>query len=87
MRLALADKPPNNESSPRHRTSLGFTRDLALAMELPFIPIAAVMIAGGLGYLIDKRLGTLPAFTLVLGLLGFAAGLREIIRRVKSGTK
>lgn len=87
MRLALADKPPKNEPSPQRRTSLGFTRDLALAMELPFIPIAAVMVAGGLGYLIDKRLGTLPAFTLILGLLGFAAGLREIIRRVKSGAR
>ncbi|HLB86170.1 MAG TPA: AtpZ/AtpI family protein [Terriglobales bacterium] len=56
-------------------------------MELPFIPVAAVVIAGGLGYLMDKRFGTLPVFSLILGFLGFAAGVREIIRRIKSDAK
>ncbi|MGA2482058.1 MAG: AtpZ/AtpI family protein [Candidatus Acidiferrales bacterium] len=58
-----------------------------MAMELPVILVAAVIIAGGLGYLLDKRFGTLPVFSLVLGLLGFAGGLREIIRRVRSAAK
>lgn len=62
-------------------------RELAMAMELPFIPIAAVLIGGGLGYVLDKKLGTAPLFVLLLGLLGFAAGLWEIIRRVKSNQK
>jgi ATP synthase protein I len=62
-------------------------RELAMAMELPFIPIAAVLIGGGLGYVLDKKLGTAPLFTLVTGLVGFAAGLWQIIRRVKSNPK
>ncbi len=57
-------------------------RELALAMELPFIPIGAVVIAGGLGYLIDSRAHTSPLFALLLGLLGFVAGIREVLRRV-----
>ena len=51
-------------------------------MELPFIPIVTVMIGGGAGYLLDRRLHTMPLFTLILGLVGFAAGIREILRRV-----
>ena len=51
-------------------------------MELPFIPIAAVLIAGGLGFLLDARLRTAPWFMLGLGLLGFLAGIREILRRL-----
>ena len=56
-------------------------------MELPFIPILAVVIAGGAGYLLDARLHTLPLFTLALGLLGFVAGIREVLRRVSKEEK
>ena len=57
-------------------------RELAMAMELPFIPIGAVVIAGGLGYLIDSRVHTSPLFALLFGLIGFAAGIREVLRRI-----
>jgi ATP synthase protein I len=56
-------------------------------MELPFIPVAAVIVGGGLGYLLDKKFGTPPLLSLLLGFIGFAAGLREVIRRVKSSTR
>lgn len=62
-------------------------RELALAMELPFIPIGAVVIGGGLGHFIDSRAHTSPLFTLLLGLLGFAAGIREVLRRVSKQDK
>jgi F0F1-type ATP synthase assembly protein I len=52
-------------------------------MELPFIPVAAVLLAGGLGYLLDARVHTSPLFTLILGFVGFLAGIREILRRLK----
>jgi len=58
-----------------------------MAMELPFIPLLAVVIAGGLGYLLDTRLHTSPLFTIVLGLLGFVAGIREILRRLSKEEK
>ena len=62
-------------------------REVALAMELPFIPIGAVLIAGGVGYLIDSRAHTSPLFALLLGLLGFGAGIREVLRRVSRQEK
>lgn len=56
-------------------------------MELPFIPVAAVLIGGGIGYWLDARLHTVPWFALGFGLLGFLAGIREILRRVSKEGK
>jgi len=72
-------------SSPSPAPSKGsgvFLRQLALAMELPFIMIGGVVIGGGIGYLIDRAAHTSPAFTLIGGLLGFGAGIWDIIRRL-----
>ena len=81
-------EPSNGSPSPeRPRPPLGFVRDLALAMELPFVLIACILVGGGLGYLLDKKLATTPLFVLLLGFLGFGAGIWEIIRRVKSVKK
>ena len=57
-------------------------RQLALALELPFIMIGSVVIGGGLGYLLDRSFHTSPALTLVGGFLGFGAGVWDIIRRL-----
>jgi len=53
-----------------------------MVMELPFVMIAGVMIGGGAGYLLDRWLHTSPALTLILGGLGFAGGIWEIIKRL-----
>jgi F0F1-type ATP synthase assembly protein I len=53
-----------------------------MAMELPIIFVAAVVIGGGLGYFIDHWLHTRFIFMFVFGGLGFFAGLREILRRL-----
>ncbi len=71
---------------PRKRPT-SFVRQLAMATELPFILVGGVLIAGGLGYLLDARLHTSPLFMIVLGLLGFAAGIREILRRLSQEEK
>jgi ATP synthase protein I len=68
---------------PPDKRRASFLRMLAMAMELPFIPVAAVVIGGVLGYLLDERLGTSPWLTLVFGALGFLAGIREVLRRLK----
>jgi len=60
----------------------GLLRQLALALELPFIMIGGVLIGGGLGYLADRAMRTAPAVTLIGGLLGFAAGMWDILRRL-----
>ena len=45
------------------------------------IPLAGVLVGGGLGYLIDQRAHTNHVFTILLGALGVAAGIAEMIRR------
>lgn len=62
-------------------------RQLAMAMELPFIMIGSVLIAGGAGYFLDRWLHTSPVFTLVLGLLGFAGGVWEILKTLSREEK
>ena len=49
-------------------------------MDLPFVLVGSVVIGAGLGYLLDKRFGTSPVLTLILGLLGFGGGMYEVIR-------
>jgi F0F1-type ATP synthase assembly protein I len=45
---------------------------------------AAIAAGAGLGYLADRVLGVFPVLTATFGVLGFAAGLRQIYR--ESGT-
>ncbi len=67
---------------PERKHPSAFLRQLALALELPFILVLGVVIGGGFGYWLDAHLGTKPLLVFLLGLLGFAAGVREVIRRI-----
>jgi F0F1-type ATP synthase assembly protein I len=69
-------------AEPSDKRRLTFLRTFALAMELPFILVGGVVIGGGLGYWLDKQFGTSPGLTFVLGIVGFAAGVREVLRRI-----
>ena len=53
-----------------------------MAMELPFVFVGAVLVGGGLGWLLDRWIGTKPYLMIILGGLGFYAGIRDILRRV-----
>jgi F0F1-type ATP synthase assembly protein I len=66
--------PPGNRG--------GFSRQAALAMELPFLLAGGALVGGFLGYLLDRYLHTKPYLMLVLGALGFAVGVRDLIRRL-----
>ena len=57
-------------------------QQFAMALELPIIIVAAIGIAGLAGYFLDQWLHTKPVFMIVLGALGFAAGIREVLRRL-----
>jgi ATP synthase protein I len=62
----------------------------AVAMELPFVLVSAVVVGGLFGYLLDRWLHTKPIFMLILGGLGFFAGVRDVLRRLpgsSDGTK
>jgi F0F1-type ATP synthase assembly protein I len=76
------DQPKDSESSPILNKTREVGNDSAIAMELPFTFAGAILLAGGSGYLLDRWLHTKPIFMLVLGLLGFIAGVREVIRRL-----
>jgi ATP synthase protein I len=79
----LDDNPNKTDSAPSSaQKGKGSNTQFAMAMELPFVFVAAVVIGGGLGYLIDHWLHTKFIFMFVFGGLGFFAGLREILRRL-----
>jgi F0F1-type ATP synthase assembly protein I len=59
-----------------------YSSQAALAMELPFTIVGAVLVGGALGYFLDHWLHTKVIFTLILGVLGFAGGLKEVLRRL-----
>lgn len=55
----------------------GFARGFRLSSEL----VAGVLVGTGIGWLIDKGLGTLPWGMFVFALLGFAAGVWNVMRQ------
>jgi F0F1-type ATP synthase assembly protein I len=58
-------------------------RQSALAMELPFTIVAAIVFPGFLGYWADKWLHTSPWLMIVAGALGFLSSLIDIARRYR----
>ncbi|HXX16309.1 MAG TPA: AtpZ/AtpI family protein [Candidatus Eremiobacteraceae bacterium] len=70
---------PKPESPGQH--AAGFSRQFAMAMELPFILVASIGVGGVIGYFMDNWLHTKPYLMLLFGLLGFVAGLRDMLRR------
>jgi F0F1-type ATP synthase assembly protein I len=58
-----------------------------MVMELPLVLVFSVLIGGGGGFLIDRWLHSSPAATLLGGLLGFAGGMWQIVRRLASNER
>jgi F0F1-type ATP synthase assembly protein I len=55
-------------------------RQLAIALDLPFFLMGAIVGGGFIGYLLDEWLHTTPWLMLVMGLLGFVAGMRGVLQ-------
>jgi F0F1-type ATP synthase assembly protein I len=83
--VATEDQGSTPSPSPRKRPAEG-ARQLSDILELPFQLVAMIAIAGGAGYLLDKRLHTSPVFALILGFLGFAGGIIQLVRRLSKDT-
>ena len=62
------------------RNAADWVRQLALALDLPFLLAGAVVAGGLVGYLLDAYLHTSPWLMLVCGALGFVAGLRAVLQ-------
>ena len=81
--MNLDDTPNRGEpKSQEVAKAKKYSSQAALAMELPFTIVGAVLLGGALGYFLDHWLHTKLIFTLVLGALGFAGGLKEVLRRL-----
>jgi len=44
--------------------------------------VSAIVVGGLLGYLLDRWLHTKPVLMLILGGVGFYAGVRDVLRRL-----
>ena len=81
--MASRDKKDEKQApSPQGEKAKKYGNQAALALELPFTIVGAVLLGGLLGYFLDRWLHTKLIFTLILGGLGFYAGLREVLRRL-----
>jgi F0F1-type ATP synthase assembly protein I len=81
--MPLDNKSTNDPAnSPVPKKSNNFSSQFAMAMELPFVLVGAVLLGGLLGYFLDRWLSTKPFLMLVFGALGFFGGVRDIIRRL-----
>jgi len=79
----LNQQPNESKSSPPDAPKAKkYLTNTALAMELPFTIVGAVILGGLLGFFLDHWLHTKVVFTLLLGGVGFAAGLKEVLRRL-----
>ena len=83
--MATEDPGSPSSPSPRKRPAEG-VRQFSDIMELPILLVASVGIGGGAGYFLDKHFHTSPLFTLILGLLGFAGGMIQLVRRLSKDT-
>jgi ATP synthase protein I len=79
----VATEEPSSPPSPTPRKRPDpVSRQFGVALELPFVLVSAIVVGGAFGYLLDRWLHTKPVFLLILGGLGFYAGVRDVLRRV-----
>ncbi|HMF21734.1 MAG TPA: AtpZ/AtpI family protein [Pseudolabrys sp.] len=76
-RLAQANRPSENGSGPRQIANLsGFARGFRLSTEL----VAGVIVGAMIGWFLDRWLRISPWGLIVFLLLGFAAGVLNVMR-------
>jgi ATP synthase protein I len=76
-RLAQANRPPENGSGPRQTADpSAIARGFRLSTEL----VAGVLVGAMIGWLLDRWLGISPWGLIIFLLLGFAAGVLNVMR-------
>ena len=71
-----AGRASDGAGEDRATTASGFAKGIQLTSEL----VAGVLVGGGLGLLIDRWLGIAPWGLIVFVVLGFAAGVLNVMR-------
>jgi ATP synthase protein I len=69
-------RPSESSEAERAATASGYARGFRLSSEL----VAGVLVGAGLGWLIDRGFGTSPWGLMIFLLLGFAAGVLNVMR-------
>ena len=77
-----AGRTSNGAGEDRATTASGFAKGLQLTSEL----VAGVVVGAGLGGLIDYWLGFAPFGLVIFTLLGFVAGLVNVIRSARNAS-
>ena len=76
-RLAHVSRPSESGSGPRQTSDMsGFARGFRLSSEL----VAGVLVGAAIGWLLDRWLGISPWGLIVFLMLGFAAGVLNVMR-------
>ena len=71
-----AGQPADGSDEDRATTASGYAKGFRLSSEL----VAGVVVGAGLGWIIDRLLGISPWGLIVFLLLGFAAGVLNVMR-------
>lgn len=69
--------PPSRNGGDARQSAFGAA--FKFAAEL----VVGVVVGGGLGWILDKQFGTAPWLMVVLVILGFAAGLLNVVRAAR----
>lgn len=87
----------NGDLTPADQPAAGFSRQFAMAMELPYVIVSAIAVGGLIGFFLDRwllhrrapqfsalpqEIHTKPYLMLALAFLGFFGGPREVLRRL-----
>lgn len=81
-RIASAKRERDIEANTASRDASGDMSEMARGMRIATEFVAAILVGTFMGYLIDLGLGTSPWALLILFMVGFAAGIRNVIRVV-----
>ena len=73
---SAADNASDSSGAQRAATASGYARGFRLSSEL----VAGVVVGAGIGWLLDRWLGVSPWGLIVFLLLGFAAGVLNVMR-------
>jgi F0F1-type ATP synthase assembly protein I len=76
------EEPASRSSQPPGKKPSSDSSQFAIALELPVAFVSAIVVGGFFGYLLDRWLHTKPVFLIILGGVGFYAGLRDLLRRL-----